>query len=200
MTETRQTFSIPQGFEAEHDDDGRATGNLVRRSDGVRYHHSDPHIQGLVNMEAKAAMDFAQSRAEGMEPVRATEYGEHAFDAYCEQAQGKAHDGRPIPNWADLPQTTRDNWANVERRLFARWLDGTGNVSLDDHLRGHGRVRHKVRGGTYRVLGPARLQVNSVPFLSDNDLLMVYQSEAGGALVARYHPDFIDGRFEELGE
>ena len=41
MTDDRKTFTIPNGFHAERDPEGRATGYLIRYTDGKRFHHTD---------------------------------------------------------------------------------------------------------------------------------------------------------------
>lgn len=47
---------------------------------------------------------------------------EDLYNAYGEHADWEAHDGRPMPEWADLPHITRDHWVAVAEK--ARELAG----------------------------------------------------------------------------
>ena len=58
--ERRDTFTVPNGYTAERDAEGRATGFIVRRFDGKRIHHSElpkgrmPKDVALDNVHAAA--------------------------------------------------------------------------------------------------------------------------------------------------
>lgn len=45
-------------------------------------------------------------------PIRATseQLAKRAYEAYAKSTSGKTHDGRDMPDWADLPQPTRNAW------------------------------------------------------------------------------------------
>lgn len=58
------------------------------------------------------------------------------------------------------------------------------------------RARHKVRGGTYEVLGEANLQCSANRDI-DNQQVIVYRGE-DGKLFVRGVAEFNDGRFEHL--
>lgn len=59
------------------------------------------------------------------------------------------------------------------------------------------RVRHKVRGSTYKVLGTAVLQVAAGTVLADMAVMVVYVSESDGSMWVRSAREFNDGRFED---
>ena len=67
---------------------------------------------------------------------------------------------------------------------------------LDDEAPQGGEVyRHKQRGGSYAVVGRARLQTNRQ--LRDEEPLVIYRGD-DGTLWARPIEEFCDGRFELL--
>ena len=57
--------------------------------------------------------------------------------------------------------------------------------------------RHKKRGSTYHVIGPAKLQASDVGGMSNNQPMIVYRGE-DGQLWVRPTDEFEDGRFEAL--
>ena len=60
--------------------------------------------------------------------------------------------------------------------------------------------RHKKRGSVYRVIdGSAQVQAPEDSGLTDYEVVVVYQSNAGETWVRR-HSEFLDGRFEKLSE
>lgn len=59
------------------------------------------------------------------------------------------------------------------------------------------RYRHKRRGTTYEVVGPATLQAEGGAY--DLDELVIYRGE-DGRLWARLKSEFEDGRFEPVSE
>jgi hypothetical protein len=61
------------------------------------------------------------------------------------------------------------------------------------------RVRHNVRGGTYDIVGFAKLQtaVAYGPF-KDYAEFVVYRADEDGSLWVRLHTEFYDGRYDEI--
>jgi hypothetical protein len=58
--------------------------------------------------------------------------------------------------------------------------------------------RHKKRGSEYLEIGRATLQNSGKRPLSDDAVMIVYQS-AEGRLFVRAEAEFLDGRFERVG-
>ena len=58
------------------------------------------------------------------------------------------------------------------------------------------RYRHVKTGGTYQIVGYARLQ-SATPICDYADLVL-YRSDADGSIWARGRNEFMDGRFERL--
>lgn len=73
-----------------------------------------------------------------------------------------------------------------------------------------GRVRHKVRGTTYEVLGEAEVQISTSLYsdinpstrrlIHEGSKLVIYRAEHDGKLWARFPDEFGDGRFEALDD
>lgn len=55
--------------------------------------------------------------------------------------------------------------------------------------------KHRKRGDTYDIMGPATVQVSTEP-LMDNDEVFVYKSTTDGRMWVRRRTEFLDGRFK----
>jgi hypothetical protein len=67
--------------------------------------------------------DNARKSKEPNTGVRASEVARAGYEAYGEWTEWKTHDGRDMPDWDDLPVTTRMAWVAaagaVTRKILA---------------------------------------------------------------------------------
>lgn len=60
--------------------------------------------------------------------------GETAFDAYNESKGGKTHDGKDIPEWADLGDEVRAAWEAAANAVHLRSLNNRGTKTADHRV------------------------------------------------------------------
>lgn len=54
--------------------------------------------------------------------ARIAQLASYAYEAYGDDADWQAFDGRPMPKWADLPEKTQRHWSAAVQGILRRYL------------------------------------------------------------------------------